>query len=418
MVLSGSSLHFVYKKCETNKLMENRTTYITNHEHSLKRYVLMIGDLHFGRFSNDQSELEESVRYFDEFVFPLLNQLNEKFPDNVSIIQMGDVFDNKSSIGTLTGNRVIDVFLKLSEKNDVYVLVGNHDTVYKDIRHINNSKSISLIPRVHVVPNITRLITEDGTPVYLFPNFGNKELFSEAVNLCSPDSYLFGHDEISGFYYEGKEVSEHHSLPKSEFSKFKHVFMGHIHKPQEDENITYVGSAYHTRINEWRNVPQVVILDTLTGNIKKIVNRVSSRYIKIDLFKLLDMKRSEALEFVRGNKISVQCPNDSIMRFQTYKITETLDGYKKLEYKQVFDKSLSSDVDSVDDYEDSDNKLSDVELSSDIMQYVQEYVNSLDSLVIQGSLVNVSDAVKQKMMDVLQNIYNSVSEKSKPEDEN
>lgn len=399
--------------------MNIQTTDVTHLNIPLRRYVLMIGDLHFGRFSNDQSEIEESVRYFHDFIFPLLSSLNEKFNGDLSVVQMGDVFDNKSSIGTLTGNHVIDVFLKLSEKNDVFVLVGNHDTVYKDIRHINNNKSISLIPRVHVVSNITKVETENGDVAYLFPNFGNKESFKTAVDLCDSDSFLFGHDEISGFYYEGKEVSEHHSLPMSEFSKFRHVFMGHIHKPQEERNITYTGSAYHTRINEHRNVPQVVILDTHTGKIKKIENKTSSRYKKIDFFKLMEMKRSEAIDFISGHKISVQCPGDSIIRFQTYKLTQSLEGYKKLEYKQVFDKQKTDEEGDDDvDVEQDNISLSEVELSSDVMQLVDDYIDQLDSLVLQGSLVNITDKIRGKMSQTLRGIYSSIIEKSKPEDEN
>lgn len=398
--------------------MENMTTNLTKIDtNKLKRYLLLIGDLHFGRASNDQSELDESVRYFDEFLFPLLEKMNEKCDGNVSIIQMGDVFDNKSSVGTLTGNNVIDIFLRLAAKNDVYVLVGNHDTVYKDIRHINNNKSISLIPRVNVIPNVTRIMTESGTSAFLLPNYGNKELFKKAIDICDDSSYIFGHDEISGFHYEGKEVSETHSLPMSEFERFKHVFMGHIHKPQESANITYVGSAYHTRINEWRNVPQVVILDTETGKIQKIENKVSSRYLKIDLFKFLDMRRSEALEFVRGNKVVIQCPNDTIMRFQTPRITQSVEGYKKIDYKQVFDKNQKNEYG--DDIEDDDlrDDISSVELSSDIFSYINEYIESIDSVVVQGTLIPLSDKSKLKISESLRKIYDSVSEKSKPEDQ-
>lgn len=401
--------------------MENITTNLTTIDNNkLKRYLLLIGDLHFGRASNDQSELDESVRYFHEFLFPLLERMNEKCDGNVSIIQMGDVFDNKSSVGTLTGNNVIDIFLKLASKNDVYVLVGNHDTVYKDIRHINNNKSISLIPRVNVIPNITKILTESGTPAFLLPNYGNKELFKKAIDLCDDSSYIFGHDEISGFHYEGKEVSEIHSLPMSEFERFKHVFMGHIHKPQDGANITYVGSAYHTRVNEWRNVPQIVILDTETGKIQKIENKVSSRYVKIDLFKFLDMRRSEALGFVKGNNVVIQCPNDTIMRFQTPKITQSIEGYKKIDYKQVFDKNqrIGDGGENVDLDEDGNlQDISNVELSSDIFSYINDYLQSIDSVVIQGTLIPLSEKSKLKISESLKKIYDSVSEKSKPEDQ-
>ena len=162
-----------------------------------------------------------------------------------------------------------------------------------------------------------------------------------------------------------------------------------------------------------------MILDTETGKIQKIENKISSRYVKIDLFKFLDMRRSEALEFVKGNKVVIQCHNDTIMRFQTPKITQSVEGYKKIDYKQVFDKNqkISDDGSMVEDDDENLQDISNVELSSDIFSYINDYLQSIDSVVIQGTLIPLSEKSKSKISESLKKIYDSVSEKSKPEDQ-
>ena len=106
------------------------------------------------------------------------------------------------------------------------------------------------------------------------------------------------------------------------------------------------------------------------------------------------------------------------MRFQTSKITQSVEGYKKIDYKQVFDKNQKIG-DSVDLEDDDENlqDISNIELSSDIFSYINDYLQSIDSVVIQGTLIPLSEKAKLKISESLKKIYDSVSEKSKPEDQ-
>lgn len=383
----------------------------------IPKYSIILGDTHFGRNSNDPKELEESVEYFTKFFIPILHKLNEKFgKENVCVIQVGDIYDNKSSVGVLTGNHVIDIFAKIAEINKVFIVVGNHDTIYKEIREINNNKSLSLINNIEVITQLTEFKTVLGKTVYLMPNYDTKERLEIAVDNCESESFLFGHDEIAGFSYEGKLIKEGHSISATMFKKFKKVIFGHIHKSQEAENIIFVGSAYQTRMNEWQNICRILVMNFETEEISVIHNRFSPTYKRVNLFDLMRMKVSEANNLVNNSKIMVLCPNDSIIRIGTHKITPLLEGYRKLEYKPLYgDTSVADQSDLKQEMED--DNLESIELSSDLTGQIEEYIDSIDSIVLNKNLVTLNEKVKEKMKEKLVSLYKTASEVAKPTDQ-
>lgn len=367
----------------------------------IPRYALLIGDTHFGRFSNDPRELEESANFFYHVLLPMLSHMNEEYgPDNVCVIQLGDVFDNKSSVGILTNNIVIDIFKKLSKDNLVFTIVGNHDTVYKDIRSINNSKGLSLLNNVEVIDHLSEYHTSSGQIIYLMPNYDVKEKLEIAVGQCKPDSYLFGHDEIAGFAYEGQLIKEGKSMSASMLKNFKRVIFGHIHKSQSKENISYLGTPYQTRMNEWKNHNHVAVLDFETNNIEYYDNHYSPQYDRINIFDLMNMTLSESKRFVSNKKVTVLCPGDSIIRIKTHKITPLLTTCVKIEYKQQYDnKEINSQMeDIITDTVIANNNI-------DLEQQIDDYVDNLNSVVISKNLVQISDQLKEKIKTKLHSLY-------------
>ena len=368
----------------------------------IPRYALLIGDTHFGRLSNDQKELEESANFFYGVIIPMLHHMNEEYgAENVCVIQLGDVFDNKSSVGILTNNVVIDIFKKLSKQNLVITLVGNHDTVYKDIRSINNSKSLSLIDNVHVVDHLTGYHTVLGKTIYCMPNYDVKGKVEAAVAQCEENSYLFGHDEIAGFSYEGQLIKDGNSVSATMLKKFRRVVFGHIHKSQSQENISYLGTPYQTRMNEWKNHNHVAVLDFETDTIEYYDNDYSPRYDRISLFELMNMTLSEAKSYVSNKKVTVLCPGDSIIRIKTHKITPLLTTCVQVEYKQQYDKSIQTTV------MESENAAGDIQMSGniDLERQIEDYINGLQSVVISKNLVQISDQLKEKIKSKLNSLY-------------
>ena len=363
------------------------------------RHLLLLGDLHLGRFSNDVQELAESVDYIRHEFMPLLQSYNEQYGcDNVGVVQLGDVFDNKTSVGVLTGNHVIDVFSELSSTNKVFILVGNHDTVYKEIRNINNSRSLSLLPNVTVV---TALTAFNNNSIYMMPHYGNKDKLTDAVDSCAHNSILFGHDEIAGFMYEGKIIMDGESISATMFKKFRSVIFGHIHKSQSSHNIHYIGTPYQTRINEWHNTNIVASIDTVNNTIIKYPVRTAPKYVKIMLLDLLNMTVDQANTIVANNKVTVLCPNDTIITIPIHKITALLDGYKKLEYKQIYQATTTT----IQDGNDTDEDY--YSIDNDVIRQIEDYLHNIDSITVDKSTVALTDPIKSSLLTLITKLYNA-----------
>ena len=82
----------------------------------------MIADLHFGIKKADTTFMESQLRFFREQFVPELNASGIK-----TIWILGDVFDTRQTINTMTINRVIELFRDTLKDFDINIIVGNHD---------------------------------------------------------------------------------------------------------------------------------------------------------------------------------------------------------------------------------------------------------------------------------------------------
>ena len=78
--------------------------------------------------------------------------------------------------------------------------------------------------------------------------------------------YLLGHymvDESLFGYKVKRKVAD--------LKKYKHVFLGHQHTPQEMGNVTHVGSCRYISFSEYSDIKRVLILDLDTNEIEEII---------------------------------------------------------------------------------------------------------------------------------------------------
>jgi predicted MPP superfamily phosphohydrolase len=90
--------------------------------------------------------LDSAMRFFREFVIP---EMRSRGVD--TLIHAGDMFDNRSSIDIKVLNEVFRLFRDDLEDFQIYCIVGNHDTVYKNSIEVNSVETLRGFPNVHVV---------------------------------------------------------------------------------------------------------------------------------------------------------------------------------------------------------------------------------------------------------------------------
>ena len=79
------------------------------------RKIWLIADTHFGYKGDDEEWLNDSIGYFEDTIIPIMKK--EVKPGDI-MIHLGDVFDNRATIGLNTICRVISLFEKFSESVD------------------------------------------------------------------------------------------------------------------------------------------------------------------------------------------------------------------------------------------------------------------------------------------------------------
>lgn len=231
--------------------------------------VALITDTHYNFKKANKNFHDYFAKFYKDIFFPYLEKNNIK-----TVIHLGDAFDNRKGVDywalDWAKKNVYDVFKKLNI--EVYSIVGNHDTYYKNTNEVN---SIDIL--LDEYENIVKIsspkeVTIDGLDILFLPwicSENQEEVFSLLESTES--EVVFGHLELQGFFvFPGQ--TQPHGLDKQIFSKFKKVFSGHYHTRSDDGKIFYIGNPYQMFWNDYNDTRGFSIFDTETLKTKLIEN--------------------------------------------------------------------------------------------------------------------------------------------------
>ena len=97
--------------------------------------IALVTDTHFGA-RNDNLVIQRHMRkFFDDVFFPYLETNGI-----TTIIHLGDLVDKRKTINYLTLNNVRKNFISriFDRTLATHIIVGNHDTYYKNTNQINS----------------------------------------------------------------------------------------------------------------------------------------------------------------------------------------------------------------------------------------------------------------------------------------
>lgn len=203
--------------------------------------VALITDTHFGARSDSIPFDNFFRKFYMEKFWPEIDERGI-----TTIFHLGDCFDRRKYINFNTLNSCRDYFFNEAKKRNIKVvmIVGNHDTFFKNTNEIN-SPGLLLNSYDNVVAFSGPIdYSIDGCSILLMPWVctDNYQECMEALKV-SESPVLFGHFEIAGFQmYKGHENDE--GFDPALFSKFDLVCSGHFHHRSSNGNITYLGNPY------------------------------------------------------------------------------------------------------------------------------------------------------------------------------
>ena len=221
--------------------------------------VAIITDTHYG-FKKGSKQFHDYFELFYKNVFfPTLEQ-----EGITTVIHMGDAFDSRKGIDYHSLDWAKRVVFDPLSKYDVHMIIGNHDTYYKNTNEVNSPQLLLEDYKNIKTYSNAKEVNIGGLHILLIPwiNEDNEEETFKLIQ-SSNCKCAMGHLELSGFRVN-KQIVMDHGYEGKLFEKFSHVFSGHYHTRSDDGRIFYLGNPYEMFWSDAGDRRGFTIFDTET----------------------------------------------------------------------------------------------------------------------------------------------------------
>ena len=223
--------------------------------------VAIITDTHYGARKGSKHLHDHFELFYKNVFFPALEEHGVE-----AVIHMGDAFDSRKSIDYQSLEWSKRVVFDPLKKYDVHMIVGNHDTYYKNTNEVNSPELLlQTYPNIKTYSKPTE-VNVGGLDILFLPwiNQGNEELSLNIIKKTTCRCAM-GHLELQGFRVNRQIIMEH-GLESKLFEKFERVYSGHYHTRSSDGKVFYLGNPYEmywTDVNDTRGF-HIFDTETLT----------------------------------------------------------------------------------------------------------------------------------------------------------
>jgi len=230
--------------------------------------IALINDTHWGARNDSPAFIEYFNKFFNDIFFPYLVENNIK-----TLIHLGDVVDRRKFINHYTAYNFKKVFWnKVKELNlDTHVILGNHDTYYKNTNEVNALSNLDLPSNVKIYKS-SQVVNFDGLDILFLPWICDDNIESSQYEIDKSTAQIcMGHLEIKGFEMQKGHTNEQ-GLERNQFIRFEKVISGHFHKKSDDGHIYYLGCPYQIMWSDHNCPKGFHIFDTATRELERIPN--------------------------------------------------------------------------------------------------------------------------------------------------
>lgn len=231
--------------------------------------IALLCDTHFGARNDSPIFLHHFFRFVDEVFLPYLDK-----EGITHIIHLGDLMDRRKFVNFATLRETRKRFIEPLKERGIHmtVLLGNHDTFFRNTSEINtveelfgNDDSVTVVkdPREYEI---------GGTTVLLLPwiNKGNEEASLNLIKNTSA-TIVMGHLELSGYeVLRGTKFEE--GMDAGILKGFEAVYSGHFHCKHSGGNVHYLGTPYQITFNDLNEPKGFHIFETSDHSIKYVEN--------------------------------------------------------------------------------------------------------------------------------------------------
>ena len=229
--------------------------------------IVLVTDLHFGARNDSVKVAKHQKRFYDEVFFPYLKENNIN-----TIIDLGDTFDRRKYISFTSLKSSREMFFDPLKENNIttHMIVGNHDTVYKNTNELN---SVNLLLKEYdnvIEYEAPEDIEIDGCKILILPWIcpGNHQESMTAIK-ATKAQVVMSHLELKGFEFMRGHFM-HEGMDHTIFDKFDLVCSGHYHHKSTEGNINYLGTPYELTWQDYEDPKGFHVFDTETRELTRI----------------------------------------------------------------------------------------------------------------------------------------------------
>ncbi len=345
--------------------------------------IALVTDTHFGARNDSLAFNDYFFQFYEQIFFPYLKE-----NDITTVVHLGDVMDRRKFVSYRIAKDFRERFIDQFTGIDFHMIVGNHDTYYKNTNSVNSLQELvdGKHSNITVYPEATE-VDFDGCKV-LFVPWINSENMSNTMKMLktSTAQICMGHLELNGFEMQ-KGFFMDHGWDKEEFNRFDMVMSGHYHHKSDDGHVYYLGTPYEIYWNDWGDPKGFHVFDTETRQLERIVNPLTI-YSKIYYDDSLEM-------------------NHDMTQYKDKYVKLIVVNKKDLyQFDKFVDKLLQADcheVKIVEDFSELDaNNVSDdiVENTEDTMTLLERYIDELDVTLSKDRLKNTMRTLYTEAQDL------------------
>jgi len=271
--------------------------------------IWIFTDTHLGARSNSLEWLEIMEKAHFDFIIPTIK---ENWKEGDSIMNCGDVYDNRTSVNLKALDLGIKVYEELGKLGVVNIIAGNHDIYFKNSTEITSLDVFKYLPNVHVHKEPT-IIELGGQKIFLMP--WRKSILDESNTLKQYQKdhkcdYAFMHGTFSLMKYNKYvDIQEADGVFPKSASGYKRVYSGHIHWGQQKGNINIIGTPYEITRGDSGNKKGIYYLDLETGKETFYENTISPKFLSYTINTITKDIILEINENSKNNFVDIHIQN-------------------------------------------------------------------------------------------------------------
>ena len=232
--------------------------------------IALITDTHFGARNDNLAFNDYFYKFWEEVYFPYIEENGID-----TVIHLGDVMDRRKFVSYKIAKDFRERFLQrfVDLGVTVHMMVGNHDTFYKNTNEVNSLDELinGKFDNIHTYPAATT-VEFDGTPICFIPWICPDNYAETMKHIEDTKAQVaMGHLEINGFEMHAGHFAEG-GYDKAFLKKFDTVFSGHFHKKSDDGQVFYLGNTYQMTWSDNGCPKGFHVFDTNTRELERIIN--------------------------------------------------------------------------------------------------------------------------------------------------